>query len=98
MGGNCAHQTVQLHAPLLNQVWGDGDSHRVLVTWSALLFFLGDVKLHKKGYTIAVDEVGSGRHTPGLFGASHSKTMKVALSNLDAITIITSTGTSCTTP
>lgn len=94
-GGNYAHQTAQLHAPLLNQVWGDGDSHRVLVTWSALLFFLGDTKLHKKEYTIDIDvgELDNGRRTPSqhLFG-SHSKTMKVAVTNLDAVAIITGTG------
>ena len=81
--GKCAHQKTQLHAPLLKRVWGDGDSHRVLVVWSALVIFLGDVKLKKKEYTINADEHGDGRT---------AKPIKVVVTNLDAIRIILSTG------
>jgi hypothetical protein len=39
------HQRTRLTQPLMKQVWGDGDSQRVLLTWTALLFFLGDAQL-----------------------------------------------------
>jgi hypothetical protein len=34
----------QISVPLLKQIWGDGDAHRVLVTWAALLVFTGDAE------------------------------------------------------
>ena len=62
---NYSHSKNQLTAPLLKQVWGDGDSHRVLVTWSALLFFLGDTK-HKGEYTININEDAVTKKKKGL--------------------------------
>jgi myosin-7 len=42
-----SYQREQLVVPLLKQIWGDGDAHRVLITWAALLVFTGDAEPSK---------------------------------------------------